>query len=255
VFLHSGGFVQVGENDVFERSRGENQASFRRESATPVCRLAMASRGKPWIERCVGLSGAGTWREFFPSLTGVSIESLAARPDRRPRATGTSISVQEPTTSTATLTIRADLPRRTPLRILIADTHDDTADAFASHLHQEGHTVVCARTCGDLFRQVDADQFDLLIFCPNYCDDNGWEALAEQRIPQRIVVISMSADHKGEEEAMSKSIGCALHLTKPFEAEVLDRAIEQAMAARKTAGLDHEGGGHLRERGRSSCAD
>lgn len=110
------------------------------------------------------------------------------------------------------------------LQILVVEDHPDVRSALGMFLESLGYRAQIARDADTALVAVIERNFDVLItdvLLPGRC---GWELMNELRelgcLPP--VTISMSGYHVGElAEASSRAMGCAAHLSKPFNPQKL----------------------------------
>lgn len=121
-------------------------------------------------------------------------------------------------------------PRAAPLRILLVEDHQDTAESLALLLEQRGFQVAIANSIAAALARA-AEGFDVLISDLGLPDGSGHDlvqSLAE-RGPLRAIALSgygSAADVRESQQA-----GFHAHLVKPIEPAALLRVLERIAAA------------------------
>jgi PAS domain S-box-containing protein len=118
----------------------------------------------------------------------------------------------------------------TPLRILLVDDHQDTAESLALLLRQRGFEVVVAYTMASALEHA-ASGFDLLISDLGLPDGSGRELAKRLASGGPIRAIALSGYGGDADVAASRAAGFRAHLVKPVEPARLLRVIERVSAA------------------------
>lgn len=136
----------------------------------------------------------------------------------------------------------ADMPVKTappppspsvrPIRILIAEDHDDTRNTLQRFLERRGHQVETAGKASEALAQAHKHHFDLLISDIGLPDQSGLELLTQLRA-DGINLPAIAFSGFGTESDVRKSLkaGFARHLTKPIEMHALEKAVSEIIAS------------------------
>ncbi|HTP30340.1 MAG TPA: ATP-binding protein, partial [Anaeromyxobacteraceae bacterium] len=126
-------------------------------------------------------------------------------------------------------------PKATPVagaRILLVEDNVDAADVLSEYLRASGHQVAVAHD-GEAALCRAAECFpDIVLLDIGLPGIDGYEVARRLRanISERVpYVIALSGYAQEDDMRRSQEAGCALHLTKPVSAEVLDQAIAGAL--------------------------
>lgn len=118
-----------------------------------------------------------------------------------------------------------------PLRILIAEDHEDTCFALDRLLRRLGHEVRIARTAAQAAECIEACQPDLLLSDIGLPDASGNELLERVRGVWHGKAIAMSGHAMRQDILTSMRAGFDVHLVKPVSAEVLKEALTDLFPA------------------------
>ena len=119
---------------------------------------------------------------------------------------------------------------RRGLRILLVDDHEDTCTALEKLLVRRGHLVAATRNMRSAMEAAVRNQFDLLISDIALPDGNGMELMMQMRAISKIPGIAISGFGNNGDIEKSLQAGFAEHLIKPVKLDVLEAAIERAIA-------------------------
>src|SRR5204863_3539455 len=119
---------------------------------------------------------------------------------------------------------------RRSLRILLVDDHEDTCTALEKLLVRRGHLVAATRNMRSAMEAAVRNQFDLLISDIALPDGNGMELMMQMRAISKIPGIAISGYGNNGDIEKSLQAGFVEHLIKPVKLDVLEAAIERAIA-------------------------
>lgn len=114
-----------------------------------------------------------------------------------------------------------------PKRILLVEDDEATRLTLERLLTRRGHHLVAVSTTESARQEAAKGEFDVLISDLGLPDGNGHELMAQMRELQGLQGIALSGYGMEEDIARSHASGFAIHLTKPIDIKVLDRAIAQ----------------------------
>ena len=114
-----------------------------------------------------------------------------------------------------------------PLRILLVDDHEDTAQAMGRLLKTLGHAVTLADSVRGALGEFANHPFDLLISDIGLPDGSGLELLRQMRRSHAVRGIALSGFGMEEDVQKSKEAGFSRHLTKPVNFQKLELAIKE----------------------------
>ena len=124
--------------------------------------------------------------------------------------------------------------RGRPLRVLVVEDHEDTADQFARLLRRAGHEVTCAGSIREAQThamvppaQNQVCPFDILISDVDLPDGSGNDLM--RSLAKRYPIRGIAVSGYGMKDDIQKSIaaGFSYHITKPVNWEELKTAIEK----------------------------
>ena len=187
-------------------------------------------QGNRSFERRFG--GLGLGLAISKSLAQAHGGTLTAQSDGRNRGSTFLLSMQ--TISPAEI---LDVPAKTNgensrqgLRILLVDDHEDTCTALEKLLVRRGHLVAATHNMRSAMEAAVRNQFDLLISDIALPDGNGMELMMQMRAISKIPGIAISGFGNNGDIEKSLQAGFAEHLIKPVKLDVLEAAIERAIA-------------------------
>ena len=111
-----------------------------------------------------------------------------------------------------------------PLRILVVDDDQDTADSLATILRMAGHGVSTARSGCAALEAFEADEPDVMLLDLAMPGMDGFEVARQVRTRgcgPRIFLIAVSGFGRDEDRRQSAEAGIDIHLIKPACPEVL----------------------------------
>lgn len=111
-----------------------------------------------------------------------------------------------------------------PLRVLLVEDHEDTAEIFEHLLRRYGHSVHVANSVQSALA-VDASAFDLLLSDVGLADGSGLDLMRTLKKARAIPGIAFSGYGTEQDVRASKEAGFAVHLTKPVDFSELLKAI------------------------------
>ena len=120
--------------------------------------------------------------------------------------------------------------RQTPLRILLVEDHQDSADMLSQLLTLHDYEVVVASTIEGGALAAASREFDLLISDIRLPDGSGLDLMRRLQSNQNIRGIAISGFGTDEDRQRSREAGYGMHLTKPVDFNRLLEAIEQVSA-------------------------
>lgn len=106
-----------------------------------------------------------------------------------------------------------------PLRVLIVEDHEDSAEMLAMLLSSHGHEAHIVRTAKEAL--AASGKYDLLISDLGLPDRSGFELIKEVRRSMRVPAIALSGYGSETDKRKSLDAGFNAHLTKPVEFEKL----------------------------------
>ncbi|WP_438020635.1 CheR family methyltransferase [Sorangium sp. So ce315] len=121
---------------------------------------------------------------------------------------------------------------RRPLRILLVEDHEDTAEMMSELLTLTGHAVRIARSVRAALDLAGAEAFDLLVSDLGLPDGSGMELLESLRSAGNAIrAIALSGYGMEEDRRKTTRVGFLEHLIKPVSFRDLEAAIQRVMAA------------------------
>lgn len=125
-----------------------------------------------------------------------------------------------------------------PLRVLIVDDNRDAAEMLGMVLANGGHQIELAFNGADALDQAGRAAADVYLLDVGLPDMNGHElARRLRRLPggEAATLIAISGYGSADDRAASRAAGIDHHLTKPVDADVLDRLLEQVLPHARVA--------------------
>jgi PAS domain S-box-containing protein len=120
-------------------------------------------------------------------------------------------------------------PRTGNIRILLVEDHSDTASLIRLLLERRGYTVYVASSVAMALEVASRQQFDLLISDIGLPDGSGLNLVSWLRANGAVRAIAVSGFGTQEDINRSREAGFALHLVKPFSAQMLHEAIQKVL--------------------------
>ncbi|MDB5177476.1 MAG: multi-sensor hybrid histidine kinase, partial [Candidatus Saccharibacteria bacterium] len=119
-----------------------------------------------------------------------------------------------------------------PLRILLAEDHEDTGRSLCRLLIRRGYHATHAKSCGDAVQRWTDDSFDFLISDFGLPDGTGIDLItALKKITPGVRAICMSGYGMESDIARTTEAGFRRHLIKPVGVEALEDAIRSIVTA------------------------
>lgn len=120
------------------------------------------------------------------------------------------------------------LSSRAPVRLLVVEDHENSAEGMKKLLTRAGHEVFLANSMASALRVAATVQFDVLLSDIALPDGNGWELMKILSATRRIQGIAFSGYSSPMNMRRSREAGFLDHLTKPLCTETLLAAIDRA---------------------------
>lgn len=118
-----------------------------------------------------------------------------------------------------------------PVRLLLVEDHQDTAELLATLLEARGHQVTIAATVKEALAITAHKRFDLVVSDLGLPDASGYDLMQQLRSTTPIKGIAMSGWGGDEDVTRSRDAGFAEHLTKPVKLQHLEQAIQRVAAS------------------------
>lgn len=132
---------------------------------------------------------------------------------------------------------------KSPGRILVVDDHRAARESVMFVLREAGHAVQGAASAVEALTILDRQAFDVVITDLQMPGIDGLEfirQLSRRRLPTQAIMVTAHATIASAVEAMRH--GAFDYLEKPFDAERLERLVEQALKRRGLADAAPEAG-------------
>ncbi|MGI8672733.1 MAG: response regulator, partial [Luteitalea sp.] len=171
--------------------------------------------------------------------TGESISARAAHIGGAPPAVAVAApmpSAEAPATAAVTEAVTAGAPRRTPLRVLLAEDNAVNQQVAVAMLKKGGHHVFVADNGAHAADAIAREPFDVVLMDVQMPDVNGFEATARVRDRERttggrIPIVAMTAHAMTGDRERCLDAGMDGYLTKPITFDALMAAVERYGAA------------------------
>jgi DNA-binding response OmpR family regulator len=121
-------------------------------------------------------------------------------------------------------------------KILVADDDPEILGMLSLRLQKRGYEVIEAQDGDVTLAQARAQQPDVIVLDVMMPLKNGWEvarALRQDETTKGLGIIILTAIGEKVNEMTSPLYGADEHIDKPFEFEVLEKAIERVLARRR----------------------
>lgn len=115
---------------------------------------------------------------------------------------------------------------RRPLRLLVVEDHEPTAEVMERLLKKRGYSVTVATSIREALERLEGTPVDLLVSDVGLPDGTGHELMKEVRKKRETPGIALSGYGTEADVAQSAEVGFAAHLTKPIDIDRLDREIQ-----------------------------
>jgi two-component system, sensor histidine kinase and response regulator len=121
-----------------------------------------------------------------------------------------------------------------PLRLLLVEDNLFNQKVTSLMLEQQGHTVVLASTGAEAIEAVERGPFDLVLMDIQMPEMDGFQATAAIRARERwtgrhLPIVAMTAHALREDRGRCLDSGMDAYIAKPVQADVLIRAVEEAV--------------------------
>jgi signal transduction histidine kinase/CheY-like chemotaxis protein len=157
-------------------------------------------------------AGLGLGSEFTIRLPRSVLIPAAANPEADPIAAGSSASA--------------------PLRVLVADDNRDAADSLAMLLELGGHEVLIAHSGEHALQLARKSRPHALILDIGMPDRTGYEVAGLIRAEPwggEVLLVAVTGWGQEEDKARANAAGFDHHLTKPIDAEQLERLLSAGL--------------------------
>jgi DNA-binding response OmpR family regulator len=120
----------------------------------------------------------------------------------------------------------------TPLRILLIENHEVTAQFVSLFLQRSGHQVATVSNGQTALSHGDLDEFDVILSDIGLPDINGWDLMKQLRPHTDAYAIAMSGFGGEADVQRSLASGYQDHLVKPFVPAALEDALKKFEASK-----------------------
>ena len=117
------------------------------------------------------------------------------------------------------------------LSILLVEDHEPTRKSLAFLLQRRGYEVVSAATASAALQQAARRSFNLVLSDIGLPDEDGFELMKKLRDQYGLKGIALTGYGMEEDIHRRTSAGFFAHLTKPINANLLDRTLARAFSA------------------------
>lgn len=122
-----------------------------------------------------------------------------------------------------------------PLRVLVVDDDEDTADSMALVLQLNGHEVTVAYSGLSALREANKAQPHVVLLDIAMPTMDGYELAARLRKQnQHAILVALTGLGRESDKAFSKDAGMDSHLTKPVDPEHLQQLLATVRPASKS---------------------
>ena len=115
--------------------------------------------------------------------------------------------------------------RAQPLKILLVEDHDQTAQLMTRLLRATNHAVLAAGDIGSAKQLAESNQFDLVVSDLGLPDGSGLELMSHLRQRYGLRGIALTGFGMEEDVQNSRAAGFVEHLVKPVAFSELEAAI------------------------------
>jgi signal transduction histidine kinase/ActR/RegA family two-component response regulator len=115
--------------------------------------------------------------------------------------------------------------------ILLVEDHEPTRKSLAFLLQRRGYEVVSAATASAALQQAARRAFNLVLSDIGLPDEDGFELMKKLRDQYGLKGIALTGYGMEEDIHRSTNAGFFAHLTKPINANLLDRTLAQVFSA------------------------
>jgi CheY-like chemotaxis protein len=121
--------------------------------------------------------------------------------------------------------------RRSGVRVLLVEDHEDSARILARLLRRDGHQVKTASEVAMALRMSQAEEFDLVISDIGLPDGTGLDLMRQLRLERPgIRGIALSGHGQESDLQMSRIAGFSAHLVKPLDPSKLEDVVADVLA-------------------------
>jgi CheY-like chemotaxis protein len=114
-----------------------------------------------------------------------------------------------------------------PLRLLVVEDHEDTADLLAELLGARGHKVRTAYTASAALALSAAETFDIVLSDVGLPDSTGYELMHKLKTLYAMKGIALTGWSGEIDLERGKAAGFSAQLTKPVSMSRLELTLEQ----------------------------
>jgi two-component system CheB/CheR fusion protein len=114
-----------------------------------------------------------------------------------------------------------------PLRLLVVEDHEDTAELLAELLGARGHTVRVANTASAALALSAAEKFDIVLSDVGLPDATGYELMEKLHALYAMKGIALTGWSGELDVERGRAAGFSAHLTKPVSLSRLELTLEQ----------------------------
>ena len=118
-----------------------------------------------------------------------------------------------------------------PLRILVVEDDEATAQVLCRVLRSSGHDVSITHSAGDALRAAGERSFDLVLSDIGLPDATGWDMMRQMQLIRPIRGIAISGFVSEEDSQKSLEAGFLCHLRKPISVQQLTLKLAQCSPA------------------------
>jgi PAS domain S-box-containing protein len=127
------------------------------------------------------------------------------------------------------------------LRVLVVDDVAMNRDIAGAFLRSAGHQVTCVESGAEAIVEVSNTDFDVVLMDVRMPEMDGLEATRRIRVLEgsrgQVPIVALTAQAFTDQIAECREAGMDSHLGKPFDPEMLLRAVQRATAARSRPDL------------------
>ena len=120
------------------------------------------------------------------------------------------------------------------MRIFLVENHRDTLKYPKMYLETLGHSVAMARTMKAALEVIPSEECDVFISDIGLPDGSGWDLMEQAHFPQPVYAVAISGFGSESDVERSRVAGFRRHIVKPFGAEELLEAIEDAAREKRS---------------------
>ena len=121
-------------------------------------------------------------------------------------------------------------------QILVVDDNEDMCTMLGRLLEREGYRVLFAEDGQTALNQAQLHQPDLILMDLSLPNMDGWEAVRQLRQMETFrstPIIAVTAHVSSAHQKLALSVGCTLHIGKPFKTSALLQLIDRLLADEK----------------------